>query len=104
MRRDAVALGHGGDLPRPVGEALPLRCPREEGVEGRLDDLGVGRAGLRVGEGVAGGRELLEEARRDGEVEAGEVLGERLDVGARSPARRGRRADRLERSGRDFNW
>jgi hypothetical protein len=54
--------------------------PGEEQVEAGLEDDLVGPAGMRVGEGVARGVELGEEALRDGDVHPAKVLGEGDDL------------------------
>jgi hypothetical protein len=54
--------------------------PGEEQVEAGLEDDLVRRAGMRVGEGVARGVELGEEAPRNGDVHPAKVLGEGRDL------------------------
>jgi len=65
---DVIGLGGTGDLTRPLRGAAPLGLVGEEQVEGGLDDLLGGRAGLRVGLAGAGGLELVEELLRDRHV------------------------------------
>ena len=100
VRRDAIRVAGARRREGPVGEPLPLRGLVEELVERRLEHLGVARARVHVGERGARGFELLEQARRDGDVIARQVLRERLDL--RAPGRR-----RERRSGGwrlDYNW
>jgi len=67
-------------LPRVLHEPAALGGTFEEEIEPGLDDLVAAGAGVRVGEGVAGGVELLEEALRDRDVEAAEFGRERFDL------------------------
>jgi hypothetical protein len=52
----------------------------EDEVEADLDDLVARCTGMGMRERVAGGLELVEEAPRDGEVEAAKLGSERLDL------------------------
>ena len=70
---------------RTLGPGLLL----EEQVERGFEHLLGGGAGERVREAVAGGGDLLEEPGRDGDVEAAEVGGQRLDVSRSRPPRAG---------------
>jgi hypothetical protein len=67
--------------------------PLQDEVEPDLEDLVLGRARVGVGERVPRGRELVEEAARDRDVNPPKVRGERLDpdrlrAGARGSRRR----------------
>jgi hypothetical protein len=59
----------------------------DDEVEPDLEDLGVGRVRIRMGEGVLRGRELLEQAARDRDVDPAQLGRLRFDDG-----RRGREA------------
>jgi hypothetical protein len=81
-RGDVARIGGLARLARPLDDAMPLRGPGEEEVQPGLEELLLRGARVRVGERVGGGRELREEALRDGEVEAPLVGVEGDDLGA----------------------
>ncbi|HEX9243697.1 MAG TPA: hypothetical protein VF875_14730 [Anaeromyxobacter sp.] len=87
---DVVRLRRRRLAPWLLDEPLPLGVAIEEEVESRLEDLVLAGAGMRVGEGVASGRELLHESARHRHVEPPQVRRERLDRGARRRGRDGR--------------
>jgi hypothetical protein len=56
--------------------------PLDDEVEAEFEDLVVTRAGVRVRQGIAGRRELVDEGSRHGDVDATEVRSERLHLDA----------------------
>jgi hypothetical protein len=54
--------------------------PLDDEVEAELEDGVIGGPRVRVGEGVAGRFELLEEPPRNGDVESAQLCGEGLDL------------------------
>ncbi|HEX9241231.1 MAG TPA: hypothetical protein VF875_02190 [Anaeromyxobacter sp.] len=69
-------------LPRLLHDSAALRVTLEDEVEPDLEDLVLGRPRVGVRQRGAGGRELVEEAAGDGDVDAAKVCGERLDLDA----------------------
>jgi hypothetical protein len=76
---DAVGSGRRRLAPGLVRERLPLGVALEEQVEPGLEDLLRAGSGVRVGQGGAGGLELLQELPGDGDVETARIRGHRLD-------------------------
>ena len=94
----AVPLPHGALHPGRDGR-FSLLLPSEEQVERRVEHLLVGRPGLDVGLPGLRALQLVEQSRRDREVEAAEVGGDRFDRGA---SRDGRESFPGGQS--QFNW